>query len=175
MRCSIMIMTVVVVCATGLISAKQITEIGIEKQGLAAIDANPYEKSPVKLKKLVDIHRQFHKKIKITFAGLIDELKPYLGNDDTAELSEIIETILDQYNDEIGKAEKALQANDIELTGDLLIRAAKELENIYIAQEMIINFKLELAPQTPKKKNSGIIKTIYPRGSSLGIFFISNL
>lgn len=155
MRWSAMIVIVVIACAAGLISTEQIAEMDIdmEKQGSMVIDAAPYEESPAKLKKLIDTHRLFHEKIKITLASLVDDLRPYLESSDISELNEIIETILDQYNDDINKADEALLANDINLTDDLLMKITKELENIYITQNMIIDFRQKIAPQeSPKKK-----------------------
>lgn len=146
-----------------------ITKISEESTTVTGI--SNFEKSPDKLKKLISAHRAFHKKVKIVFASLIEELEPHIEYGDAEELKEIVETILDQYNDRINKADEALKKSDIMLTNALLARAAKELKNIYIAHTTLLELKLlmEPRPQTPKHE---IIKSAsIPGKQTPGMFF----
>lgn len=119
-------------------------------------DANNFEKSPDKLKKLISTHRAFHEKIRIVFTELIEELEPHLDDSDSKELQKLINDFLNQYGDEINGAEKALQANDIVLTNVFLTSAARELKNLRSAQETLLDLKRQIAPKSSPAKQKNI-------------------
>lgn len=164
MKWPYMIVLVVAVSGMALIGASKITKTPKNSE-LITTNTNHFETSPAKLKKMIDDHRISHKKIKIIFADLIKELKSHLDDSDVKELQKLIDDLLNQYDDEINKAEEALKANNIFLVNNIITKAAKELENIAIVQETLRKLKHQI-----KQKNNAIKTASIPK-NSLGIFF----
>ena len=150
---------VLAVAAAGmlLLGTNKITDLTkIKEESTMTIGAGNFEKSPDKLKKLISAHRAFHEKVKIVIAELIKELEPHIEYDDAKELQELTNDFLNQYNDEINGAEKALQANDIVLTNVFLANAARELKNLYSAQKTLLDLKNQMAPKSSPAKRKNI-------------------
>ena len=124
MKWPYMIVAGMAVAGAILIGASQIAKISATKQELVVTKTSRFERSPAKLKKLIDTHRTFHGNIKITVANLVDELKLHLENDDVKKLKELTDDLLSQYINEIDKADKALQINDVFL---LIIYLPKQM------------------------------------------------
>ena len=150
---------VLAVAAAGmlLLGANKITDLTkISEESTMVADIGNFEKSPDKLKKLISAHRAFHEKVKIVISELIEELEPHLEYSDAKELQELANDFLNQYNDEINGAEKALQANDIVLTNVFLTNAERELKNLYSAQKTLLDLRNQMAPKSSPAKRKNI-------------------
>src|SRR3990167_2222178 len=150
---------ILAVAAAGmlLLGANRITDLTkISEESTMTVGAGNFEKSPDKLKKLISAHRAFHEKVKIVISELIEELEPHLEYSDAKELQELTNDFLNQYNNEINGAEKALQANDIVLTNVFLTNAERELKNLYSAQETLLDLKNQIAPKSSPAKRKNI-------------------
>ena len=151
------IVLAVAVAGMLLLGANKITDLTkISEESTMVADIGNFEKYPDKLKKLISTHRAFHEKVKIVIAELIEELEPHIEYDDAKELRKLTNDFLNQYNDEINGAEKALQANDIVLTNVFLANAARELKNLYSAQETLLDLRNQMTPKSSPAKRKNI-------------------
>lgn len=169
------VVLVVTVAGMMAVSANKISSIKkISEESTTVTGISNFEKSPDKLKKLISAHRALHKKVKIAFASLIEELEPHIEYSDAKKLQELTNDLLSQYSDEINGAEKALQANDIVLTNTFLTNAAKELKNLHSAQTTLMDLRNQMAPKSPKQKNNETVKSAsIPGKQTPGVFFFN--